>query len=243
MFLAISSKNQPLANESSSEEDDAVHCKRPASSQMSRRSRKGMVKVPGRAVKVDCASLPASLQNRAEGAPVLRSASLPCTLIFTENLRTKPGAPASLEQQEQSSSSSSPSPVSDSSPVTLVDAEEAAGSSPSDKSGVEVEETTPTASPVSLRSFHSVPEEDSGHESPTERETPAAPPQNQQVAPASQSWLMRLFQSKLCDMSIAIHYLFNSKDPGVQNYLGNKLFVSCSCPVCMCAWCVLVCYT
>ncbi len=39
-------------------------------------------------------------------------------------------------------------------------------------------------------------------------------------------WLMRLFQSNLFDMSIAIGYLFNSKDYDVQSYLGNRLLVS-----------------
>ena len=37
---------------------------------------------------------------------------------------------------------------------------------------------------------------------------------------SKQSWLLRLFQSKLFDMSIAITYLFNSKEPGVQTYIG-----------------------
>ncbi|XP_050409200.1 phosphatidylinositol 4-kinase beta [Patella vulgata] len=44
------------------------------------------------------------------------------------------------------------------------------------------------------------------------------------VPPPKQSWLLRLFESKLFDMSIAISYLFNSKEPGVQSYLGNRLF-------------------
>lgn len=35
------------------------------------------------------------------------------------------------------------------------------------------------------------------------------------------SWLLRLFESRMFDMSIAISYLFNSKEPGVQTYLGN----------------------
>lgn len=39
-------------------------------------------------------------------------------------------------------------------------------------------------------------------------------------------WLMRLFQSSLFDMYIAIGYLFNSKDLTVQSYLGSRLFVS-----------------
>lgn len=46
------------------------------------------------------------------------------------------------------------------------------------------------------------------------------------LPPPKGSWLLRLFESKLFDMSIAIAYLFNSKEPGVLTYLGNKLFVS-----------------
>lgn len=46
------------------------------------------------------------------------------------------------------------------------------------------------------------------------------------LPPPKGSWLLRLFESKLFDMSIAIAYLFNSKEPGVLAYLGNKLFVS-----------------
>ncbi|XP_065068009.1 phosphatidylinositol 4-kinase beta-like isoform X2 [Rhopilema esculentum] len=38
------------------------------------------------------------------------------------------------------------------------------------------------------------------------------------------SWLLRLFESKLCDMAIAIAYMFKSKESGVLAYLGNKLF-------------------
>lgn len=38
-----------------------------------------------------------------------------------------------------------------------------------------------------------------------------------------QSWLLRLFESKMFDMSIAITYLFNSKEPGVQSYLGKLI--------------------
>ena len=49
---------------------------------------------------------------------------------------------------------------------------------------------------------------------------------NSPVPQPQNFWLMRLFQSKLFDMSIAIGYLFNSKDSDVQAYLGNKLFVS-----------------
>ncbi|KAJ8674281.1 hypothetical protein QAD02_005543 [Eretmocerus hayati] len=40
----------------------------------------------------------------------------------------------------------------------------------------------------------------------------------------SEGCLLRLFESQVFDMSMAISYLFNSKEPGVQSYLGNKLF-------------------
>uniref|UniRef100_H2Z9X0 Phosphatidylinositol 4-kinase beta n=1 Tax=Ciona savignyi TaxID=51511 RepID=H2Z9X0_CIOSA len=39
------------------------------------------------------------------------------------------------------------------------------------------------------------------------------------------SWLLRLFESQVFDMSIALQYLFHSKEPGVMAYLGNKLFM------------------
>jgi len=38
---------------------------------------------------------------------------------------------------------------------------------------------------------------------------------------SKQSWLLRLFESKLFDMSLAITYLFNSKEQGVQVYIGE----------------------
>uniref|UniRef100_A0A9J8AJC1 Phosphatidylinositol 4-kinase beta n=2 Tax=Cyprinus carpio TaxID=7962 RepID=A0A9J8AJC1_CYPCA len=41
---------------------------------------------------------------------------------------------------------------------------------------------------------------------------------------SKQSWLLRLFESKLFDISMAISYLYNSKEPGVQAYIGNRLF-------------------
>jgi hypothetical protein len=38
------------------------------------------------------------------------------------------------------------------------------------------------------------------------------------------SWLLRFFESKHFDMSIAIGYIYNTKEPGVQTYLVNRLF-------------------
>lgn len=51
-------------------------------------------------------------------------------------------------------------------------------------------------------------------------------PQERPPAPSSskQSWLLRLFESKLFDVSMAISYLYKSKEPGVQAYIGNRLF-------------------
>ncbi len=58
-----------------------------------------------------------------------------------------------------------------------------------------------------------------------EHEQPVTPMKHQ-ISQPKHFWLMRLFQSNLFDMSIAIGYLFNSKDPDVQSYLGSRLFVS-----------------
>lgn len=48
----------------------------------------------------------------------------------------------------------------------------------------------------------------------------------------SEGCLLRLFESQIFDMSMAISYLFNSKEPGVQSYLGivnirKKINFSC----------------
>lgn len=36
--------------------------------------------------------------------------------------------------------------------------------------------------------------------------------------------ILRLFESKFFDVPMSIQYLFNSKDPGVQSYIVNKMF-------------------
>lgn len=54
-----------------------------------------------------------------------------------------------------------------------------------------------------------------------------AQPDDQNAPAISQSsnyWLMRLFQSNLFDMDIAIGYLYSSKDRDIQAYLANKLY-------------------
>uniref|UniRef100_A0A8K9XL75 Phosphatidylinositol 4-kinase beta n=1 Tax=Oncorhynchus mykiss TaxID=8022 RepID=A0A8K9XL75_ONCMY len=66
---------------------------------------------------------------------------------------------------------------------------------------------------------------------PREEDSEALPPgsvksarRRQRHNPSKQSWLLRLFESKLFDVSMAISYLHNSKEPGVQAYIGNRLF-------------------
>lgn len=44
---------------------------------------------------------------------------------------------------------------------------------------------------------------------------------------SSEGCLLRLFESQVFDMSMAISYLFNSKEPGVQSYLGMLFFFLC----------------
>ncbi|KAJ8273648.1 hypothetical protein GJAV_G00104000 [Gymnothorax javanicus] len=48
--------------------------------------------------------------------------------------------------------------------------------------------------------------------------------QRESSTSAKQSWLLRLFESKLFDVSMAMSYLYKSKEPGVQAYIGNRLF-------------------
>ncbi|XP_038018034.1 phosphatidylinositol 4-kinase beta isoform X3 [Motacilla alba alba] len=53
---------------------------------------------------------------------------------------------------------------------------------------------------------------------------PARTARKRQNQAKQSSWLLRLFESKLFDISMAISYLYNSKEPGVQAYIGNRLF-------------------
>lgn len=42
--------------------------------------------------------------------------------------------------------------------------------------------------------------------------------------PKPSTGLLRLLESKVFDVSMAVHYLFKSKEPGVQSYIANKMF-------------------
>lgn len=75
-------------------------------------------------------------------------------------------------------------------------------------------------------------EEDAEKQGSTSQQCPrpSARPESSLVPSAAssssskQSWLLRLFESKLFDVSMAISYLYKSKEPGVQAYIGNRLF-------------------
>ncbi|KAJ2951992.1 hypothetical protein O0L34_g4255 [Tuta absoluta] len=104
----------------------------------------------------------------------------------------------------------------------------------SDDSGIHTppdanDEERPPAS-AAARSRESL---DSGNPEDTDKlpdppDTIVDPPPKAEISAADTSknkdFLLRLFESKLFDMSMAISYLFNSKEPGVQTYLANKLF-------------------
>lgn len=67
------------------------------------------------------------------------------------------------------------------------------------------------------------PEEESVQEQPKLQRQETAQPK------PTEGCLLRLFESQVFDMSMAISYLFNSKEPGVQSYLGEIAFTSIFC--------------
>ncbi|XP_061710928.1 phosphatidylinositol 4-kinase beta isoform X2 [Cydia pomonella] len=96
--------------------------------------------------------------------------------------------------------------------------------------GPEDDRPPPSAAARSRESLDSGNPEDTDKppDPPDTNETNETKSEPDQTADADTSknkdFLLRLFESKLFDMSMAISYLFNSKDPGVQAYLANKLF-------------------
>ncbi|KAI4895295.1 hypothetical protein NFI96_011135, partial [Prochilodus magdalenae] len=99
---------------------------------------------------------------------------------------------------------------------------------------VEGETTTAAVEPALVNgNAHSDPSEgdDGGVRKPSKTSEDEPPPgtvksarRRQKNNSSKQSWLLRLFESKLFDISMAISYLYNSKEPGVQAYIGNRLF-------------------
>ncbi|KAG7218824.1 hypothetical protein INR49_019692 [Caranx melampygus] len=87
------------------------------------------------------------------------------------------------------------------------------------QNGVEPDPTTSTAAAKPLK----IREEEAELEGLAPGSVKSAR-RRQRHNPSKQSWLLRLFESKLFDVSMAISYLHNSKEPGVQAYIGNRLF-------------------
>ncbi|XP_041649914.1 phosphatidylinositol 4-kinase beta [Cheilinus undulatus] len=79
-----------------------------------------------------------------------------------------------------------------------------------------------TAPPIIVKPLK-IREEDDDPDGPAPGTVKSAR-RRQRHNPSKQSWLLRLFESKLFDVSMAISYLYNSKEPGVQAYIGNRLF-------------------
>lgn len=84
------------------------------------------------------------------------------------------------------------------------------------QNGAELEAEPAAAKPSKIR-------EEDDHDAPAPGSVKSAR-RRQRHNPSKQSWLLRLFESKLFDVSMAISYLHNSKEPGVQAYIGNRLF-------------------
>uniref|UniRef100_A0A8C8CPA4 Phosphatidylinositol 4-kinase beta n=1 Tax=Oncorhynchus tshawytscha TaxID=74940 RepID=A0A8C8CPA4_ONCTS len=83
--------------------------------------------------------------------------------------------------------------------------------------------------PELLQKCSSIKEEEEEKRDPPRQITQTCPQSQQQngdqsSAAAKQSLLLRLFESKLFDVSMAMSYLYKSKEPGVQAYIGNRLF-------------------
>lgn len=95
--------------------------------------------------------------------------------------------------------------------------------------GPDEERPPPPAAARSRESLDSGnPEDTDKPPDPPDSTTNSEPSTSSEIYAADTSknkdFLLRLFESKLFDMSMAISYLFNSKEPGVQMYLANKLF-------------------
>ncbi|XP_048450730.1 phosphatidylinositol 4-kinase beta [Rhincodon typus] len=99
------------------------------------------------------------------------------------------------------------------------------GGAAAPEDNAEVGSPPPVANGLSACRIREEEEEEEG-EGAAQRacHTVRAARRRQRYNPARQSWLLRLFESKLFDISMAISYLYNSKEPGVQAYIGNRLF-------------------
>lgn len=86
----------------------------------------------------------------------------------------------------------------------------------------DMETQTPTAAfSATVKTLKVHQEEDKEGQTPSSVKSAR---RRQRQNPSKQSWLLRLFESKMFDVSMAISYLHKSKEPGVQAYIGNRLF-------------------
>lgn len=89
-------------------------------------------------------------------------------------------------------------------------------------SRVNMEASTPALLPCTLRPpVQGVIDEVRSPVSPLQEDTTPMP-SGERLVP--KDLLLRLFESTLFDMPLAIDYLFRSKEPGVLAYLGNRMF-------------------
>ncbi|XP_040899487.1 phosphatidylinositol 4-kinase beta isoform X2 [Toxotes jaculatrix] len=91
------------------------------------------------------------------------------------------------------------------------------------QNGAGLDPSSPSAALTAAVKPMKIREEDDDPEGPAPGSVKSAR-RRQRHNPSKQSWLLRLFESKLFDVSMAISYLHNSKEPGVQAYIGNRLF-------------------
>lgn len=64
---------------------------------------------------------------------------------------------------------------------------------------------------------------DTNSETKDKPSTPSLPTETSEVKP-TKDLLLRLLESKMFDVTMAIPYLFQSKEHGVQSYIANKMF-------------------
>lgn len=126
-----------------------------------------------------------------------------------------------LQGRDVLDTNSSPSPGPSPTPIREGEGPKADNSSEHGKPPTEappIQNSPPLTPSIQVPVPHTPPTQASAQAPPPQAQPPQAPPS------ARQSWLLRLFESRLFDVSMAVSYLYKSKDPGVQAYIGNRLF-------------------
>ena len=87
--------------------------------------------------------------------------------------------------------------------------------------------TTVIIPSISLDTVNQADDDNEPCTTPTPSSTvksPMVPTSNSEHLAEKHPGLLRLFDSNVCTVSIAIGYLFSTKEPTVQQYIGRKLF-------------------